>query len=373
MSAPSNAAAWLLAKHGRLVVGPAPFPTAGPNEIVVENRAVAVNPLEWILQLVGGVIYPWLDYPFVIGSDVAGVVVEAGSAVTRFAVGDRVLGHATGTDKDENSAAAGGFQRYTVLNAGMASPIPDGLPFENAAVLPLGLSTAACALFEKDQLALAHPSDSPVATGETVLVWGGSTSVGSNAIQLAVAAGYEVVTTASPANFAYVAGLGAGRVFDYSSPTVVADLVSALRGKRLAGAVALGTGSATPVAAVVRASEGRRVIAIASTPVSFAALGDGGSRARLPFILMRMGAAFATQAVTMRLRGIRTTTVWGSALKSTEVGPLIYEHFLPAALAEGRYVAAPDPLVVGSGLESVQLALDTQRAGVSARKVVITL
>ena len=373
MSAPTNSAAWLPAKHGRLEVGSAPFPTAGADEIVVENRAVAVNPLEWILQLVGGVIYPWLDYPFVLGSDVAGEVVEVGSAVTRFAVGDRVLGHATGTDKDENSAAAGAFQRFTVLRARMASRIPDGLPFENAAVLPLGLSTAACALFEKNQLALAHPSADPVPSGETVLVWGGSTSVGSNAIQLAVAAGYEVVTTASPRNFAYVTALGASRVFDYSSPTVVADLVAALRGTRLAGAVALGTGSSTPVAAVVRASEGRRVIAIASTPVSFAALGDGGSRARLPLILMRMGTAFAIQAVSMRLRGIRTTTVWGSALKDTEVGPAIYEHFLPAALAEGRYVAAPDPIVVGAGLESVQLGLDVQREGVSARKVVITL
>lgn len=64
-------------------------------------------------------------------------------------------------------------------------------------------------------------------TGQTVVVWGGSTSVGSNAVQLAVAAGYEVVTTASPRNFDHVRALGASAVFDYNSSTVVQDIIGA--------------------------------------------------------------------------------------------------------------------------------------------------
>jgi NADPH:quinone reductase-like Zn-dependent oxidoreductase len=66
----------------------------------------------------------------------------------------------------------------------------------------------------------------------------GSTSVGSNAIQLAVAASYKVITAASPKNFDYVKKLGASQVFDYHSKTVVHDLINAFKGKTIAGALA---------------------------------------------------------------------------------------------------------------------------------------
>lgn len=78
----------------------------------------------------------------------------------------------------------------------------------------MGVSVATKALFHRDFLALDLPSASSSPKGETVLIWGGSTSVGSNVIQLAVAAGYEVITTASPGRFEYLRGLGASQVFD---------------------------------------------------------------------------------------------------------------------------------------------------------------
>jgi len=56
-----------------------------------------------------------------------------------------------------------------------------------------------------------------------------------------------------------------------------------------------------------------------------------------------------------------------------EVSRVIYEDLLPRALAEGRYVAAPDPFVVGKGLDSIQAGFDVQMKGVSARKVVVSL
>ena len=186
---PTNTAAWINAKHAKLEVGPAPYTRPGDDQIVIRNYAVAINPLDWIIQVAGNLTYRWLKYPTVLGSDVAGEVAEVGKEVTRFRVGDRVLGHAVGTDKDSNRAAEGGFQQYTVVLERMAAPIPDTMPFEDAAVLPLALSTASCGLFQADQLGLRHPSANPEPTGRTLLVWGGSTSVGSNAIQLAAAAG----------------------------------------------------------------------------------------------------------------------------------------------------------------------------------------
>ncbi len=362
---PTNTAAWLGAKGARLAVGPAPYTHPHEGEIVVKNHAVAINPFDWAIQIRGDIIAPWIKYPFVLGADVAGEVVEVGTAVTRFAVGDRVLGHAVGTDKDRNSAAEGAFQEYAVVLAHLAAPIPDTLAYENAVVLPLALSTAACGLFQRDYLALRYPAATPQPTGETLLVWGGATSVGSNAIQLAVAAGYEVITTSSPRNFDYVRKLGASRAFDYRSTTIVQDVIAAFTGKTSAGALAIGTGSAEPCLEIVHACDGKKFVALTSATVSL--------EQPLPLLLLRFLSSNVALRVRSRLGNVRTKSIWGSTLKDNEVGTVIYEDFLPAALAEGRYVAAPVPAVVGQGLEYVQTGLDVQRAGVSARKVVVSL
>lgn len=369
---PTNTAAWINAKHARLVVGPAPYTHPADDQIVIRNHAVAVNPLEWIIQVEGSLTYGWLKYPTVLGSDVAGEVVEVGAKVTRFQVGDRVLGHAVGDDKDTNTAAEGAFQQYTVVLDRMAAPIPDSLPFTDAAVLPLGVSTAASALFQSDHLGLRHPSAGPAPTGETLLVWGGSTSVGSNAIQLAVAAGYEVITTASPHNFDYVKSLGATQVFDYNSPTVVPDLIAAFEGRKLAGALALGTTSAPACVRIVAASTGSKAVAIASPPVSFESLADG-SRFALPRVMLRLIGSNVALMARARISGVRTKYIFGTSLKKNEVSAAIYRDFLPAALAEGRYAAVPKPSVVGHGLQDIQHAMDLQRKGVSATKIVVSL
>jgi NADPH:quinone reductase-like Zn-dependent oxidoreductase len=326
------------------------------------------------MQTIGDIITPWTRYPFVPGSDVAGEVVAVGPGVIRFAVGDRVLGHAVGGDKRRNSAAEGAFQTHVVLLAHMTSPIPPDLSFEAASVLPLGLSTAACGLFQKDYLVLAAPAPTPMATGQTLLIWGGSTSVGSNAIQLAVAAGYEVFTTASPRNFDYVKRLGASQAFDYRSATVVADMVAALEGRRLAGALAIGAGSTAACIDILGAGRGARFVAMATVPASFDDVPAGRGRVwRLIPALARMAAGNLGLAIRARRKGVKTRFIWGSSLLANDVGPMIYEAFLPSALAQGRFTAAPDPLVVGQGLADIPAALDRQRHGLSARKLVVTL
>ncbi|MEU4519947.1 zinc-binding alcohol dehydrogenase family protein [Amycolatopsis sp. NPDC024027] len=371
---PTNTAAWITAKNARLEAASAPYTPPADDQIVVRNHAVAVNPLDWIIQSAGNLAYRWLNYPTVLGSDVAGEVVEVGEAVTRFRVGDRVLGHAVGTDKDSNSPAEGAFQQYTVLLERMTCPIPDTLSFEDAAVVPLATSTAACGLFQTDHLGLRHPAAGAEPTGQTVLVWGGSTSVGSNAIQLAVAAGYEVITTASPRNFDHVTSLGAGQVFDYHSPTVVADIIAALKGRTLAGAIAIGTTSAAACVSIVGSATGTRFVAMASPPVSFDSLADEGRRRfELPRVILRLITANVALQVKSRLRRVGTKNIFGTTLKANEVSTAIYRDFLPRALAEGRYIAAPKPTVVGHGVHDFQHAMDIQRKGVSAAKVVVTL
>jgi NADPH:quinone reductase-like Zn-dependent oxidoreductase len=193
---PSNPAAWLTSSNTKsLEVKSAPYPTPKANTIVIKNGAIAINPIDCLIQDHPGMVFPHLKLPFVIGSDVAGEVVGVGPGVTRFKIGDRVLGQARGVLKTRNVSSEGAFQAYTVLLPDLTSQIPDSLSFESAAVIPLGLSTAITGLFQDDQLALQLPSvPAKPPTGKTLLVWGGSTSVGSNAIQLAIAAGYEVFT-----------------------------------------------------------------------------------------------------------------------------------------------------------------------------------
>ena len=77
--------------------------------------------------------------------------------------------------------------------------------------------------------------------------------------------------------------------------------------------------------------------------------------------------------VKSKLRGIRTNFIYGTSLIHNEVGKAVYVDFLPEALVQGIFVAAPDPHIFGKGLESLQVALDFQKKGVSAKKIVITL
>jgi NADPH:quinone reductase-like Zn-dependent oxidoreductase len=91
---PTNTASWLIgAKVGPLQVKPAPYTAPRENEIVIKNGAVAINPMDWMLQDQGtSMTFTWLKYALVLGADVAGEVVEIGSRVTRFNIDDRVVG-----------------------------------------------------------------------------------------------------------------------------------------------------------------------------------------------------------------------------------------------------------------------------------------
>ncbi|KLU81757.1 zinc-binding oxidoreductase CipB [Magnaporthiopsis poae ATCC 64411] len=376
--APQNMGAFLVAAKARpLDVREAPYPVPGPGEIVVKNAAVALNPIDYIKQSLGNFLYSHIKYPFITGCDVAGVVVDVGPDVTRFKVGDRVVGNALGMEKKHNKSSMCGFQLYTVLLAKMTSPVPESISLARAAVIPLGLSTASCGLFQKDQLGLRHPSPSRPQqeneAPEVVLIWGGSSSVGCNAIQLATAAGYQVVTTCSPKNFDLVRSLGAKAAFDYGSKTVVDDVVRECRamGGVVAGAMSIGTGAAEACVDVLGAcGDGpgsNRFVSMISYPNPPDP--DAGVAARILYF-MRWSASMWLRTTR---HGVKTKFVWGASLEDNEVGKLVYEDFLPAALRDGVFVPAPDPQIIGTDLGAIQDGLDMLKKGVSAAKLVVLL
>lgn len=369
-----NTAAWIDAPYADLTVRDAPMPAPGPGQLLVEVRALAVNPLDAIIQSNGTVMYGWLRYPVILGEDVAGVVVEIGAGVKNFAVGDRVVAYAIGLEKGRDAVAESGFQAYVAVDEGLAAALPDTLAFEDAAVLPLAVSTAAAGLFESDQLGLDYSRLGDAAPrDEVVVVWGGATAVGGNAIRLARAAGYRVITTASAKNHDRMSRLGAEAAFDYHDPRAVERIIEAVNGSVVAGILAVAVGSAEPSLRIARAT-GATKIAMASPPVSFyeqpRRRGLSLTRMRL---FLRLGTRTALLQLRSRTRGIRASFIWGSAIAASPVGRAVWGGYLPGALASGTHRPYPEARIVGEGLPAIQGAIDTLRRGVSAQKLVVTL
>jgi Zn-dependent alcohol dehydrogenase len=219
------------------------------------------------------------------------------------------------------------------------------MSFASGSVLPLAISTAAACLFKKEALALPLPSSNPKATGKSVLVWGGSSSVGAVAIQLAVGAGVKVVSVASKHNLKKLKGLGATAAFDYKDPKVAHDIIAALEGTEFMGVCdAIGTPDAVAAWAPVYEKLGGRYGSV---------LPDADC---LP-------------------KGIEGTSIYAPcvALADKYIGDVVWAQWVPEALEKGTLKAVPQPLVVGKGLDAVAEGYKKQKEGVSFRKVVIEL
>lgn len=257
---------------------------------------------------------------------------------------------------------SGAFQLYTAAHSALTSRIPAGMSFTDAAVLPLAVSTAAQGLFANDYLALPAPSASPAQPGEKcILVWGGSSSVGAAAIQLARASGVTVLATASARNLdALRSELGADHVFDYKSASVVEDIVGAVKH--------------------LQASRGVEFVGIydaISEPGTFKeALGpifDGLESEKLI-----SAKRLAMVLYPSDLPGdVEVKIVFAGMLLPgngyEEVVSAVWERFVPEALETGKLKPLPPPLVVGKGLEAIQGGIDQNKKGVSFRKVVVEL
>ena len=184
-----------------------------------------------------------------------------------------MVGHACAILTGNNAEAA--FQKYTLLPANLIASIPEIMSFDTAAVLPLSVSCAAAALYEKDALSLPLPQADKMnanANGQgdsaekTILIWGGSSSVGSSAIQLARSSGLRVIATASEKHFDRAKDLGAAAVYDYRSPHVVADLVKVLQGSTCLGAFDTTGANVQDCAEILSQLGGGHVVATADPP-----------------------------------------------------------------------------------------------------------
>lgn len=309
------------------------------NEILIKVHAWAVNPCDAMLQEQS---LPFVTYPVILGEDVGGTIEAVGStAASKFKVGDRVIGMAQGATSKQQKH--GGFQDYVVLHTTLTCKIPDSLSFSDASVFPLCVIASSFGLFSKDYLGLPFPTLDSTSTGKSVLIWGGSSIVGCNAIQLAKAAGFRVVTTCSPHNFNFVKSLGADKAFDYNSPSFAEDIAAELDKGTCAG-IYLAAGQVAAPCQVSHKSKQKLFVA-SSNPIQAGDVPEG-VEAKMVF---GTGGPEILQEVAIPVFG-----------------------YLSEALAKEVYKVAPPPEVVPTkGLDGIQEALDILKKGVSAKKVVI--
>jgi len=187
-----------------------PVPAPGPNEILIKVAAAGVNRPD-VAQRSGSYPPPpgASDLP---GLEVAGEVVALGAGANKYKLGDKVMSLVSG----------GGYAQYCIAHESIAMPVPAGLSITEAGATPETLMTVWHNVFERGGLK----------AGETLLIHGGSSGIGTMAIQLAKAFGAKVLVTVGSQDKADAClKLGADRAINYKTQDFVAEAKAATDGK----------------------------------------------------------------------------------------------------------------------------------------------
>ena len=197
-----------------ITFGDLPDPVPGPGQALVRVRASAINPIDTYIRA-GTVAMP-LEFPYVVGCDLAGEVVAMGEQVDRLRPGMRVWGSNQGLLGRQGTCA-----ELAAVDERWLYPIPDGVTYREAAAAALVSITAHLGLVTEVGL---QP-------GETIFVNGGSGGVGSAVVQIARALGGRVIATAgTPEKRQRVEAFGAEIALDYHRDDLVAAVLEAAPG-----------------------------------------------------------------------------------------------------------------------------------------------
>ena len=179
-----------------------PRPVPGDDEVLVRVHAASLNSWDWDIfsgNFQGRIGSPFKPAHAVLGADIAGEIVDAGRAVTRFRPGDRVFG-------DLSGCGWGGLAEFATAKVDILAAIPGGMSFTDAAAIP-----------QAGLLALQGLRQGRLAAGQRVLINGAGGGAGSFAIQIARAAGAEVTGVDSEMKLDFMRRLGAAHVIDYTA------------------------------------------------------------------------------------------------------------------------------------------------------------
>ena len=267
-----------------------PLPAMGPQEVLVRVEAAGVNFLDSLQRR--GLYPPPPGASDILGLDIAGYLVRVGEGVTRWKVGDRVCALVTG----------GGYADYCVAPAAVCLPVPAGLDMVEAAALPETFFTVWTNVFERGRLQAR----------ESFLVHGGSSGIGTTAIQLAHAFGARVFATAGTMEKCRACEeLGASVAINYRDEDFVAVLKQETEGRGVDLILDMVGGDYTPRNLDLLATDGRLV------QIAF----QRSAKAEINLSLI-MRKRLTLTGSTLRNRPVEEKAALANALR-TEVWPLI--------------------------------------------------
>jgi len=286
-----------------LVPAERPRPTPGAREVLIKVEAAGVNRPD-VMQRRG--LYPpppgASDIP---GLEIAGTVEEAGESIHHLRAGDRVCALVSG----------GGYAEYCVAPEPQCLPIPKGLDSTKAAAIPETFFTVWTNVFERGRLA----------AGESLLVHGGSSGIGTTAVQLGRAFGARVCATAGSADkCAAVERLGAERAINYRERDFVADMREATGGRGVDVILDMIGGDYLPRNLETLAVDGRLV--------QIALMGGAKAQINLAHVMQRR---LTVTGSTLRPRSIAEKGAIAAGLRSRvwplldagSVAPIVYRTF----------------------------------------------
>ncbi|OCK83080.1 zinc-binding oxidoreductase-like protein CipB [Lepidopterella palustris CBS 459.81] len=345
MSSTEHKALILPAKGSPLELITRPTPTPGPGELLIEVKAIAFNPVDYYQRDFG---FPAVNYPAVIGSDIAGTVISVGSSVPSDAPkpGSRVAAFAI-TFFKQGDPDYGAFQQRVIVPAANVVELPQKISFTEASLLPMSVETAWAGL---NTLGVARDTAFTTKDKKGLLVWGASSSIGSAAVQIGRVLGFSVYATASTKHHAYLKSLGASRTFDYKNEDVVKEIVAAAKEDGITIQQCFhATGDLKSSSEAVKGCKGEGV--------------------------GKVGTAVPPNADSPKVEDVEVTFVM---MPEDEKDRLEFTHFifgvwLKEKLATGEFVPSPHIQVVEGGLEGVSKGIDILKAGVSATKIVVEL
>ncbi|CCG83255.1 putative Glucose-repressible alcohol dehydrogenase [Taphrina deformans PYCC 5710] len=326
-------------KQQQLVVQDVDIPTPGANELLIRTHSAAFNPVDYKIQEMGRFFE---EFPRVLGFDAAGTVEAVGSDVKGYAKGDKVFAFIPTFAVSGATTVYGGFQQYTLVGDVATAKLPDNIDFDSASTIPLTLSTAADGLY--NFLKIKAPWENSSVSDEYLLVWGGASSVGQAAIQLAKAVGYKVIATASKSGHETLKKLGADFTIDYNDKDVVEQISNITEGKLSLVYDSISTAETIPLVLKTLPNGGK---------VSFVQLTPETVKIDCPSNIT-YARAFAATVYTSH----------------KELGGKLFQ-WVAKALADGRYKPNPVELRKG-GVDAVQATLDFyKKEGIRGKKFVL--
>jgi NADPH:quinone reductase-like Zn-dependent oxidoreductase len=309
-------------------VGELPVPQPGPTDVLVRVRAVALDPVDALIR--SGRYRTPIPFPFVIGRDLVGSVVQVGSAALPFQEGELVWCNSLG-----HEGRQGAFAEYAVVPADRLYRVPEGVDPEEVVAVAHPAATAYLGWFVHARLR----------AGETVYVGGAAGNVGMAALQMAVLAGARVIAGARDRDHARLLEAGADAAVDYRDPRLAQRLAELVRD---GVDVMWNTSGHHELAAVPElvAPGGRILLTASSGPQVTLPLRALYVRdvSLLGFVLSRASVRELADAAALinRMLADRTLTTRITARLPLSEAAAVHRR-MEAGEVEGRIVLFPDP------------------------------